>query len=653
MADDVQRRLAAILSADAVGYSRLMAADEQATVRTITACRREIARLIDDHRGRVVDATGDNVLAEFATALDAVESAVEVQQALRTRNADLAVEERMEFRIGVHLGDVVVEGERIYGDGVNIAARLEGLARPGGIIVSGAVHDQVESKLSLGFEDLGRQPLKNIPRSVRVIRILNDAPFVGGSRARASQTSVRPSIAVLPFADMSPERDQEYFCDGMAEEVINALTQLEGLHVVARTSAFSFKGRDVDVRKIGSELGVRSVLEGSVRKAGDRLRVTAQLINVEDGYQMWSKRFDRTLDDVFAVQDEISASIVDTLESKLVTGPTSSSTKRTTNREAYDLYLRGMTSMWQHTEPAYERAVADFECCLELDPEFAAAHAALSLVCNQMNIYGFWPADRVQVKAEKAALRAVELDGSLAEAHHALANVRTWLHWDWQGAAREYRRAIELNPGYAYGRSQYVGGYLTPMGQREEALAEIRRAHELDPLARLTNRILGETLYMARRYDDAIRQFELTLEMFPDLYLAHNLLALAYASNNMPEESMRARQQMFLSVGREQEAQALGAAFAQEGEAGMLQWQIERASSRVEVDGSEGVSGARLFNLALLNARLGEAEEAFRWLEEAIRHRGGTVIFVRVHPWLDSLRDEQRYEQLLRRMNLA
>ena len=281
---------------------------------------------------------------------------------------------------------------------------------------------------------------------MRVFRILVERP-TEATKTTAALTSDRPSIVVLPFADMSPEKDQEYFCDGMAEEVINALTQLEGLHVVARTSAFSFKGRDIDIREIGDKLGVRSVLEGSVRKAGDRLRVTAQLINVEDGYHLWSERFDRKLDDVFAVQDEISASIVETLKVKLAVRASPQIAKSTESPEAYDLYLLAVHHYWQQTETGLRSSIECYERAIALDPHYAQAHAGLANTYGYMTITGFCSTSEVRPQIHSAANRALQLDDSLAEAHVALATVNTYFDWNWTEAEREYRRALELNPG--------------------------------------------------------------------------------------------------------------------------------------------------------------------------------------------------------------
>ena len=650
MPPEVERRLAAILSADVVGYSRLMAADEQATVRMITAYRTEISNLVSDHRGRVVDATGDNALAEFPTALDAVEAAVEIQKVLRVRNESQPDDRRMEFRIGIHLGDVTVEGERIYGDGVNIAARLQGMAEPGGICISGAVYEQVDSKLELRSDDLGEQTVKNIPKPVRVFRVRGVAPST--TSVAGAGANDRSSIVVLPFADMSPEKDQEYFCDGMAEEVINALAQLEGLHVVARTSAFSFKGRDIDVRKIGGELGVQSVLEGSVRKAGDRLRVTAQLINVADGYHLWSERFNRQLDDVFAIQDDISASIVETLKVKLAVGATSPKVKRAESQEAYDLYLRGMHYSQLVNEHGYLKAIELFEQAAALDPDYATAYAGISFGQTCLYMFGFLAAGEALPKAEAAAMRAVGLDDSSAEAHVAQAMVRAWFHWDWEGAGQEYRRAIQLNPGSAFAHQNIALSYLCPIGRTAESVSEIRIAQELDPLSVLINRQVGQQLYYDRQFGESIRQLRHTLEMDAEHLIARFFLALAYASNDMPDEAFLERQGLLLRRGNEQQARELEAAYREGGEPAMLRWLLQRDQTQAEKARKRRHRARIAWTSALFYARLGDTDRAFRSLSEAVHERSSQLIFAKVHPWLDSLHSDPRFGEILKKMGL-
>ncbi|MFQ6078772.1 MAG: adenylate/guanylate cyclase domain-containing protein, partial [Thermodesulfobacteriota bacterium] len=349
----MERKLTAILSADVKGYSRLMGEDEVATIRTLTAYREVMAALIQKHRGRVVDSPGDNLLAEFASVVDAVECAVEVQQELKARNAELPPDRRMEFRIGINLGDVVVEGERIYGDGVNIAARLEGLAEGGGICISGTAYDQVEGKLSLGYEYLGEHAVKNIKKPVRVYRVEPEPVALGvGMRAEeelvppekpgALELPDKPSIAVLPFLNMSGDPEQEYFSDGITEDLITDLSKVSGLFVIARNSAFTYKGKSAKVEQVGRELGVRYVVEGSVRRAGDRVRITAQLVDAETGYHLWTERYDRDLKDIFDLQDEVTQKIVAALKVKLTRRELELlERKYTDNPEAYDCYLRG------------------------------------------------------------------------------------------------------------------------------------------------------------------------------------------------------------------------------------------------------------------------------------------------------------------------
>ena len=411
----LERRLAAILSADVVGYSRLMADDEQGTIQTLTAYRNLIISLVSDHHGRVVDSPGDNVLAEFPNTLDAVQCAVEIQGVLRVRNQSLSENRRMLFRIGVHVGDITAEGDRIYGDAVNIAARLEGLAEPGGICISRTVDEQVESKLDLAFEDLGEQSVKNIPKPVRVFRVRIDtegatAPIERRHDPRAilaagllivlavgawwlwstyagrgpeaillEPDAMEPSIAVLPFVNLSADPDNEYFSDGLSEEILNSLAQLRGLKVAARTSSFAFKNRNVDVVDVGEQLGVGTLLEGSVPKQGTRVRITAQLINVSDGYHMWSQSYDRELDDVFAVQAEIAKEVARTLRLTLLKADAERmAVPDTQNPMAYDKYLLGLQRLRRFSVTSPLEAVDYFRAATQLDPDYAKAHAGVT-----------------------------------------------------------------------------------------------------------------------------------------------------------------------------------------------------------------------------------------------------------------------------------
>ena len=428
---------------------------------------------------------------------------------------------------------------------------------------------------------------------------------------------------------------------------------------MARTSAFSFKGKDIDVRKIGEELGVRNVLEGSVRRAGDRLRVTAQLINVADGYHLWSERFDRELKDVFAIQDEISAKIVDILKVKLSVGATQPTAKRTRSREAHDLYLRGLYHQGQESSNLSAggrigRPVAKAAECFEqaalVDPDYAAAHASFSLACTRMMTNGFLTAEDAQLRAEPAAERALEIDDALAEAHQALAMVRRWFYYDWEGARREFQRAIEISPRDALPRHLFGGLYLVATGRTKEGVAEARRALDLDPLSVVVNRGLGQDLYCDRQYDESIRQLRHSLEMDPNNLQALGALARAYEANDMPDEVLSARMETLRRAGQKEAAEKLRDAYSEGGEHGMLRWFIQRHLPKAQSQVNEAFGGNRAGMVAFFYSRLGEVDEAFRWLEVAVVRRAGLLSFVRIDPALDNLRSDPRWNGIMKMM---
>jgi adenylate cyclase len=378
----VERRLAAILAADVVGYSRLMGLDDEATLRDLKAHRRAlIDPKLTEHRGRMVKETGDGALVEFASVVDAVRCAVEIQRGMTERNSDAPSERRIEFRIGINIGDVIIDGDDIFGDGVNVAARLEALAEPGGICVSRVVFDQVQDKLSFGFEDLGDQSVKNIARPVRVYRVSANPDEAATAAeapgaAAAAAISERPSIGVLPFDNMSNDPEQEYFVDGIVEDIITGLSRIKWLFVIARNSTFVYKGRAVDVKQAGRELGVRYVLEGSLRKAGNRVRITAQLIEAATGAHVWAERYDRALDDIFDLQDDITLSVVGAIEPSLREAEIERARrKRPDSLDAYDLYLRALPYARVAMPGDADKALALLDQALALDPEYPPAHA--------------------------------------------------------------------------------------------------------------------------------------------------------------------------------------------------------------------------------------------------------------------------------------
>ena len=580
----MERKLTAILSADVEGYSRLMGEDEEATVRTLTEYREVMGNLIDRHRGRVIDSPGDNLLAQFASAVDAVECAVAIQKDLRRRNAAYVEDRRMNFRIGVNHGDVIVDGERIYGDGVNVAARVESLAEGGGICVSGIVYDQVVNKLSYAFDDLGEHTVKNIAEPVHVYAVhwdvekaseVKDKPskrwvwtavavmvvaalaFIVWRQVYREPKSIPeteiPSIAVLPFLDLSPDKDQEYFSDGMAEEILNALAQVEGLRVAARTS--SFRLRNEAISAIGEQLNVDYVLEGSVRKEGNAIRITAQLNNAADSFHLWSKNYDRELKNIFALQDEIAQAITQVLQVKLMGEAGAPLVKTyTENLEAYDQYLLGRhlwnkrTPFWENKTEQFKRnaerltaAIEHFEQAITLDPNYALAYSGLADVYLILPVYSpDIKRDDVKAKVEEAVKKALALDSDLAEVHTTYGFTRWVYHVDYKDAEREYRRAIELNPKYAPAHHRY--SFLFRITDRfEEALVEARKAYELEPFSIQYNMGLGTALTHARHYDDAaIEQFQRTLELDINYSLAWIWLGYALFINKRFEEATNA-----------------------------------------------------------------------------------------------------------------
>ncbi len=507
----MQRRLAAILAADVVAYSRLMAEDEAGTLDALKEHRRElIDPTIARHNGRMVKLMGDGALVEFASVVDAIACAAEIQASMAGRNADVPEARRIAFRIGINLGDVIVEGDDIYGGGVNVAARLEALAEPGGICLSGTAYDTAYDKLDLVFESLGEQRVKNIDRPVRIYRVVLD-----GDAGRSAEPAVgpglalpdKPSLAVLPFANMSSEADQEFFADGISEDIITELSKFRTLFVIARNSSFAFKGQAVDVKEVSAKLGVRYVVEGSVRRAGGRVRITAQLIDAVDDSHIWAERYDRDLEDIFAVQDEVTRAIVAAIEPRLASSERLRARRKPTESlGAWECYQRGLWHLHQYRAEDAREAIAFLERAIELDPTFASAHAGLAFVLYYKVILGFsedGPGDLA--KALAAGTAAVRLDENEPFAHVALGRVHT-AKGEHDQAIECCNRAIALNPNYA---SAYFGRAhsLWMSGRPAEAVLshdEAMRLSPRDPLLWAFHASKAIALILLERYEEAL-----------------------------------------------------------------------------------------------------------------------------------------------------
>lgn len=525
-----ERKLAAIVSADVKGYSRLMAEDEVATVRTLTAYRELMGSLIPQHRGRVVDSPGDNLLAEFPSVVDAVACAVEIQQALKARNAGLPEHRRMEFRIGINLGDVIIEAERIYGDGVNVAARVEGLAEPGGICLSGTAYDQVEGKLGLRYENLGEQTVKNIAKPVRVYRVRLEPRDPPADAAPGLILPAIPSLAVLPFVNMSGDPEQEYFSDGITEDITTALSKISSLFVIARTSTFAYKGKAVKVQQVGQELGVRYVLEGSVRKVGQRVRITAQLIDAATGHHLWAERYDRNLQDLFAVQDEITQHIVDALQVRLTEGEQLLVWRRhTRDPEAWNLVYKSIEHFRRFTKEDNIRARQYAERAAELDPEYAVAYNLLGWTYwNDARMgWGASPLESFQ-RAAELNQKALALDDSAAEVR-SLNGFLYLYQRDYERAVAEGARAVALNPNGAE-VSAMLAAILMFAGRPEEALRLIHKANRLSPYRPGWYLwIQGAICRMLGRYEEAIALLKAAIDRDPNTSESHATLAVTYS----------------------------------------------------------------------------------------------------------------------------
>ena len=480
----MERRLAAILAADVVGYTRLMGADEVGTLRRLTELREEVLHpLIAEHRGRIVKLMGDGLLVEFASVVDSVACAVAWQKDVTEHEFDGDKDTGFRFRIGINLGDVIVDGDDIHGDGVNIAARLEGLAEPGGICLSSDAYRQARGKTEAEFEDMGEQDLKNVAEPVRVYRIaierLSSAAAPGTTGPL--QLPDKPSIAVLPFANMSGDPEQEYFSDGITEDIITELSRLRWLFVISRNSSFTYRGKAVEVKRAARELGVRYVLEGSVRKAGNRVRITAQLIDAPADRHVWAQRYDRDLEDIFALQDEIASQIVATVNVEI--GDTEQervSRRRPESLDAWELYQRGMWHLWRLGKEDREEAGNFFCKAIELAPTFSSSHAGLALLGCLDVIFGTAESiSQILAEALQAAERAVELDDRDAYAHYALGRTRGLLG-NRDAAIAESEKAVQLSPSFAL--AHYGLGYnLLWFGQATEAIPEFDTAIRLSP----------------------------------------------------------------------------------------------------------------------------------------------------------------------------
>lgn len=618
----MERRLTAILAADVVGYSRLMGLDEAGTLAALKTHRREMADAkIDEHQGRIVKVTGDGMLVEFPSVVNAVACAADIQRRMRERNVDVPDDRRIEFRIGIHLGDIIFEDNDIYGDGVNIAARIESIAQPGGIAVSGSVRDNVGNRLDLAFEDRGEQQLKNIDRPVRVFNVglFQHAPPQGAASAapKAALEKEKPSIAVLPFDNMSGDPEQEYFSDGITEDIITDLSKISGLSVIARNSAFTYKGKLVDIQDVCRRFNVATVLEGSVRKAGQRVRITAQLIDGKDGTHLWADRYDRDLTDIFAIQDEITHTIVDQLKVRLLPEEKKAIGQApTANVEAYTNYLRGREFFHTRTKGSLQLARRLFARAADLDPNYARAYAGIADCDSALHA---WHGAEISLEGLFATCaKALALDPSLAEAHasHGLALSTTGRHGD---AVAEFERAIALDPNsyeghYFYARHSFAEGDLEKAVELYERCADINPDDYRSPL------LVMNALHSLGRHDEEAKLAAVGLERAQRALRQH------------PENSDPAQLGAIALIALGQHERA-------------KEW----ADRALAIDADDNNA---LYNIACVYSLLGEPDRAIDLLEPYLQKVGPHMkSWFKNDSDFDPIRSHPRYAKLLELMD--
>jgi TolB-like protein/tetratricopeptide (TPR) repeat protein len=634
-----QRRLAALMFADIVGYSAMAEQDERLALRLLEEHRSALRPILSRHSGRELKTMADGFLAQFDSAVDAANCALQLQSELAARNARVAPEERLLLRIGLHVGDVVVQDGDVLGQEVNLASRIEQLAEPGGICVSEDFARQVRRKVSASLQSIGTPHLKNLREPVEVFRM------VAGPVAAITPPPEARSLAVLPFVNMSSDPENEFFSDGLTEDIIARLSKIGALKVISRTSALQYKGTRKNLRTVGQELRVGTILEGSVRKAANRVRIAAQLIDATTDEHLWAEAYDRELSDIFEVQRDVAERIAQALEARI----TPAEQKRlrqapTRNMEAYELCLRGRFFWNRRNEVGLNRSVECFEQALKSDPAYGEAHAGLADAYTLLAVLEFLAPQVAFPKARAAAEKALELDPAAAEAHASLGLVRFQFDWNWLAAERELRLATELNPNYAPGHHFYAD-FLKGMGRFEEAYREILRAQELDPLSLAISSGVGHVLYLSRQYDRAIEAYRHTVELDPAFLQARLWFGRPYLQKGRYAEAIaELRLAVELSKGSTMSLAVLAHAHAASGDRVEALRLLETLQARAHE------KYVPSYWIAFVHVGLGDKDRAIEWMDKAHDERSAWLAWANVEPRFDILRDDPRFREILRKV---
>jgi adenylate cyclase len=641
------RQLAAVMFADMTGYTSMMQEDEHRAKLLRDRQRGILQTLIPAHNGSIIQYFGDGTLSIFGSAIDAVKAAVEIQ-------LELQREPKVLLRIGLHSGDIAYDKDGVYGDCVNLASRIEGLAIPGTILISDKVYDEVKNQPDIRTRLLGKFSLKNVKRMVEVYAIANEGLIIPTATQLGVKSGSEKSIAVLPFVNMSADPENEYFSDGISEEILNALTKVEGLQVTARSSSFSFKGKNEDIRQIGSKLGVSTVLSGSVRKSGKKMRITAQLINTSDGYHIWSEVYDSSLEDIFGVQDEISLKILTRLREKFVPASEKETIIKnsTDNLEAYNIYLKGRY-YWNRSNPEdIVKAIKCFEETIGLDPGFAQPYCALSHCYSFMGSAGLMPTAEAYARAKDYALKAIELDSNHAESHLSLASIKFFHNWDFEGAEASLEKALSLSLNSSL-VNQLHGWFLIARGECRTAIEKMEQALQQDPLSLPLMCTLADAYAFANRLPEALAQYDKIIEMDSSYRRGFEGRGMIYLATGDYENAIRNLEQYHKMIGNPLKGvSSLGHAYAAGGYPEKAMECLDKLKQREKAE-----PGVVLhMDYAFLYTGLKDYDKAFYHLNQTYEHRTGIaclgMIFCIRYPMLNELHSDTRFKQLTDRMGL-
>jgi len=624
---------------DIVGYTAQVQRDEARALRMLDEHWRVIRPFLPRHHGREIKTMGDSFLVEFPSALEAVRCAFDIQQSLHDMNIDRPTERKVMLRVGVHLGDVIHSENDVYGDAVNIASRIEPLAEPGGICVTGQVFDQIKNKIEFPFSSLGAKELKNVEEPMVVFKAL--LPW---DEKPKPATLDNHRIAVMPFVNMSPDPGDEYFADGMTEELISTMSRVGQFEIISRTSVMQFKKNPKPIREVSRELDAGTILEGSVRKSGNKLRVTVQMIDASKDRHLWAESYDRELKDAFSIQSEISKAVAEELRIRILPGEkVGLERKPTEDAEAYNLYLKGRFYWGERTKEGTERAMHCFTEATRRDPNFARAYTGLADCLLVQENWGFISPAEAHEKHRMYVKKALELDDSIAEAHVGLASVRSNYEWDLQGAERELRRAIELNPNLARAHHLYGFGILGTTGRLDDAIRELQEAERLDPLSPIISTNLGDMLLSAGRVTEAENQYREVLTNAPDFGYAHSRLGLALLEESRYEEALAEIKKSIDLQGRFGHVFARDLIYAyrvmgRKEDAERALEAVEETARRMYVSNVD---------LAIANGAAGRNERAMELLEKAAAEKSNQLRINMTEPHFDQLHTNPRFQKLL------